>query len=74
VDDLRRGLIRAEIAERMAQARVDLEVAAELAFMDRRLADGESLRARLLELAASLQELQAIVVPKAALAGDSQQS
>jgi hypothetical protein len=74
MDDLRRGLIRAEIAERMAQARVDLEVAAELAFMDRRLADGESLRGRLLELAASLQELQAIVVPKAALAGDSQPS
>jgi hypothetical protein len=71
MDDLRRDLIRAEIAERVARARVDLEVAAELAFMDRRLAGAERLRTRLLELAARLQGLQEIVSSKAPIAGDS---
>jgi hypothetical protein len=74
MDELRRGLIRAEIAERMARARVDLEVAAELAFIDRRLADREDLRASLLELAGRLQDLQGIGARSVALVGDSQPS
>ena len=60
MEDLRRDVIRSEIAKRLARARVDLEVAAELAFMDRPAA-AEDLRQALLELAGRLRELQVIL-------------
>ena len=66
MEELRRGVIRAEIANRVARARVDLEVAAELAFMDRRLDDADALRNRLLDLASRLQELNETLSPRAA--------
>ncbi len=70
MDDLRRGVIRAEIADRVARARIEVEVAAELAFIDRRLADAKRLRARLLELAAKLHEVQEIVSANGPIAQD----
>lgn len=71
MDELRRGLIRAEVAQRVARARVELEVAAELAYIDRRLPEWEALRASLLELAAGLQELQGVLAGTVATAADS---
>ncbi|MEP7105151.1 MAG: hypothetical protein ABI838_04830 [Chloroflexota bacterium] len=64
MEDLRRVAIRSEIADRVARARVDLEVAAELALMVRPAAAAEELRQALLELAGRVQELQEILSPR----------
>jgi hypothetical protein len=70
VDDFRRGLIRAEIADRIARARIEVEVAAELARMDDRPEGAEALWDRLSGLAAQLRGLQEHVTIRAAIAGD----
>jgi hypothetical protein len=70
VDDFRRGLIRAEIADRIARARIEVDVAAGLAGMDDLPRGTEPLREGLSALAAQLRALQESVTTRVAGAGD----